>query len=311
MENNTKLQPTVTEDEIDLRELFQTIWKYKYKIALFTFIITLLTVLYTLSKPNEYKVTAVLTSTSESKDPALGSLGGLAAIAGVNMGSAGGEFGPLEAFTEMLNDFTFMKTFMQKNKLCEKALMPNFDNYYFALGYRGIFDLFNGGDGEEIDFHSENSLFDCYKLANQSITIEQDKNTNLITASVSGADMNLSYSVLQAFLIESSKYLIAHDLREIDRKLDYYRMAMAKIEDIQLKAAMSTTISGLINSKITLQSSPYYKLNMLIPPELPYFKDKVGPKRGLIVMVAFVTSIILCIFCVFLYDFIRNNKLKD
>ena len=50
-ENQSEL---IQEDEIDLRELFETIKKDKIKILLLTFVVTFLTVIYVLKLPNVY-----------------------------------------------------------------------------------------------------------------------------------------------------------------------------------------------------------------------------------------------------------------
>ena len=50
MENN---QRVIQEDEIDLRELFLTLWKKKVFIVLFTFIVTVSSILYVNFKPYE------------------------------------------------------------------------------------------------------------------------------------------------------------------------------------------------------------------------------------------------------------------
>ena len=50
MENNQKI---IQEDEIDLRELFLTLWKKKVFIVLFTFIVTVSSILYVNFKPYE------------------------------------------------------------------------------------------------------------------------------------------------------------------------------------------------------------------------------------------------------------------
>jgi uncharacterized protein involved in exopolysaccharide biosynthesis len=47
---------------------------------------------------------------------------------------------------------------------------------------------------------------------------------------------------------------------------------------------------------------------VIVDPYVPDIKDKVGPKRSLIVVVAFITSFILAIFLVFLIEFIRGEN---
>ncbi|MBD3810178.1 MAG: hypothetical protein IE884_06715, partial [Sulfuricurvum sp.] len=62
-------QPTniVNDDEIDLRELAQTILRHKGKLTLFVIIITLLSVVWSLSKPNIYHSRAVLVPQEKPK----------------------------------------------------------------------------------------------------------------------------------------------------------------------------------------------------------------------------------------------------
>ena len=50
--------PNIEDDEIDLRELFATIWKYKNFIAIFTFIVILLAGIYAFMKTPIYELTS-------------------------------------------------------------------------------------------------------------------------------------------------------------------------------------------------------------------------------------------------------------
>jgi LPS O-antigen subunit length determinant protein (WzzB/FepE family) len=52
-------------------------------------------------------------------------------------------------------------------------------------------------------------------------------------------------------------------------------------------------------------------VKQLTKPEVPYVKDKAEPKRALIVIVAFITSIILGIFLVFFREFLKSNKEEE
>ena len=88
-ETSTK-QNQVSRDEIDLRELFATIWRHKFFIFFFTFIVTLLVVIIAYRMPKYYKTTTVIEvkpkSDSKSGGISLGGLGGLAALAGISTG---------------------------------------------------------------------------------------------------------------------------------------------------------------------------------------------------------------------------------
>ena len=300
-------QQCVEEDEIDLRELFATIWAHKRFIAIFTFVVVVLTILFALSKPNVYTVKTVLVPT-EAKSGG-GSLGGLAALAGVSMG--GGEVTADIAFQTLLDDQGTMREFIKDNNLSELLLADHSDNYYFALGYRGIYDMLHSKSDEEDNKTKERKVFDAYKILTKMISIASDEKTGMITMSVSDADMRLAQTVLTVFLDKASAILIQKDLDNINQKLAYYESVSQKEHDLTVKQQMANQITALIQSKVTLLSSPYYKIKKLTEPVLPFYKDKTKPKRGLIVVVSFVTSIILAIFIVFFMEFLKNSRKEE
>jgi uncharacterized protein involved in exopolysaccharide biosynthesis len=60
-----------------------------------------------------------------------------------------------------------------------------------------------------------------------------------------------------------------------------------------------------------MQSKVYYQCDVLTAPAEAYIKDKTKPKRGLILVVSFVTSIILGVFLVFFLQFIRQDSKEE
>ncbi len=52
-------------------------------------------------------------------------------------------------------------------------------------------------------------------------------------------------------------------------------------------------------------------VKQLTKPQVAYIKDKAGPKRALIIIVAFITSIILGIFFIFFREFIKGTEERD
>ena len=85
---------TTSDDEIDLRELFAVIWQGKWLIIAITAVFAIGAVIFAIEQPNIYKSEALLAPTSEEQGGGLSGLasqfGGLASLAGVNLGSKGG-----------------------------------------------------------------------------------------------------------------------------------------------------------------------------------------------------------------------------
>ena len=79
------------DDEIDLRELFGIFWKGKWLLIGITFLFSIAAVVYSLSLPNIYHSSALLSpvGNQSSMNQALRSYGGLANIAGINLPSSG------------------------------------------------------------------------------------------------------------------------------------------------------------------------------------------------------------------------------
>ena len=56
----------VQDDEIDLFELFQTLWDGKWKIILITFVAAIIGVVFSVVKPNSFEVSAPIQSGKQS-----------------------------------------------------------------------------------------------------------------------------------------------------------------------------------------------------------------------------------------------------
>jgi len=294
------------EDEIDLRELFETIWKHKIFITVFVFIVTSLAIVYALDKPNEYKIYTVLAPQEQSKASKLGGLGALASMAGVNLGGGNAGVTPAVAFNNLLNDYAFMKNFIVKRRIDKKLLSGELQkDYVFALNYDGVYKFFNGDKSVE---KQKVNIFNIYKQIKNSFSVNTDKKTGLITVSFMSPNRKFAYYVLTSFLTDATKYLVNRNLQDINSKIKRYQKSLQKTDNIELKAELAKLISNLIKQKVYINSSKYYKVTVLTDPYIPNVKDKAKPKRGLIVIVAFITSFILAIFLVFFIEFLKGIK---
>jgi len=298
----------IEEDEIDLRELFATIVKGKKIIIFLTIFVVALSFIYVLKLPNVYKSEAVLIPT-ESKSGGLGGLSGLAAMAGVSIGGSGGSMSPDVAFNSLLNNYEFMKKFVLENQFDKYYSNTNIDkNYVFALGYRGVYDFFKKTPNEEKKGNQDQEIFNIIKTIKSNMSIGSDKKTGLITVTYSDSDREFPPRVIDAFLKDASAYLVKNNLRIINRKLGYFQKELLKAEGFELRQSISSVISGILQEKVMMKSKKYYQCDVLTDAYPAYIKDKTKPKRSLILVVSFITSIILGIFLVFFLEFIRKEK---
>ena len=309
MQNNTLDTNCIEEDEIDLRELFHTIWIHKYKIMIFTFVVTSLTIIYTLSVPNSYKSSVILAPQVQSSKSSLGGLSALAGMAGVNLG--GGSMDAYNSLKTVIDDDGFEKMLVEKYNLSEKLSPKAMDKHLvFALGVRTFYDFFHATNKKD-DRSKDEIEYDTIKKLKKIVSISSDKKSGAITLSVVLPDRFLAKKLLEIYLHESTNYLRKIDMLEINKKLHYYKNELANTNDIELKTQISQLISALIQKKVLSSASEFYIVKEITKPEVAFIKDKTKPKRALIVIVAFITSIILGIFGVFFIEFLKNSKEEE
>ena len=106
-------------DEVDLGELLGVLWAGKKIIVAVTAVFALVSVIYALSIANEYKATAVISPSQGGGSSMLGSmssqLGGLASLAGINVGGNSG--GESERALEIMKSQSFIVEFIEQNDL--------------------------------------------------------------------------------------------------------------------------------------------------------------------------------------------------
>jgi uncharacterized protein involved in exopolysaccharide biosynthesis len=296
-------QPDIQEDEIDLRELFATIWSAKRFIAIFVIIVTLAMLIFALAQPNTYTVETKLVPIESTKGSSLGGLGALASMAGVSIG--GGEVGPSEAFNTLLNDYGSMAWWIKKEQWHKSVINPDTSGYIFALGNRWFYDFFHPKSSEPME--EPEAIYNTYLAVKKMLSISEDKKSGMLTLSAKNPDRELAKKLLESFLTDASTYLIQNDLANNNERLEYYKKSLTQVQDLQIRSSIASQVSALIQSDILLKSSPYYKVKMITKPAIPHTKGKSGPKRALILIVAMITSTILAIFIVFFRNFLKSD----
>jgi uncharacterized protein involved in exopolysaccharide biosynthesis len=291
----------IEEDEIDLKELFNTILRYKYKIATFSFVVVLLTLFYVLSIPNSYKSEIILAPQNENKS-AGGGLASLASLAGVSLGG-GNSKDPFTMMQTTLNDYKFNKLLIEKYNLADKLANPQ--NLVFAMG---IDTFYSKKEKNDKIISKEELIFSTNESLNSILSLSSDKKSGLIVLSAEHVDRFLAKELVDIYLEELISKIKFQDMKEIDKQIDYYKKELSTTYDVSLKEQLSKSLSALMQKKVFSLANDYYFVSKLTDSRVAYIKEKSKPKRALILIVSFVTSIILGIFMAFFLEFIRSNR---
>ena len=294
------------EDEIDLRELWVTLLKYKYKIVIFTIVVTFIGLVYTLSLPNSYKSYTLLVP-QETKTPSV-AVELAAMMSGISYGG-----GNLDAFTSLeaiLSDYSFNKAVIEKNGLVERIYSTTKEkNYLFAFGYDGVYSLLHPSDESVIDERtSEQKLFNAYRYLQGMLSISSDKKTSLITLSATSNDRFFAKEIVEIYLVALTEHLEEMEIIDATNKIKFYKQELASTKNIELRKEISALISALVQKRVLSSANEYYIVSQMIAPRVAFASEKTGPNRTQMLMIIAMMSLMLGVSSAFLKEFIGKSR---
>ncbi|BAX78644.1 Wzz/FepE/Etk N-terminal domain-containing protein [Labilibaculum antarcticum] len=128
------------EDEIDLIQLAKTLWNGRRTVIRTTLIFMVLGLFIAIFSAKEYTATTTMVPQSAEGGSKLGGLGGLAAMAGINLGSMGGGSSiPPTLYPKIIKSISFQKELMQTLLSIEgQSGEVTFADYYLEIKKPGL-----------------------------------------------------------------------------------------------------------------------------------------------------------------------------
>lgn len=288
MQNDTQA-PQPYDDEIDLRELFTVLWAGKKLIVAITAIFAMVSVGYALSLANQYKASAVV-SPSQSGGSSLGAmagqLGGLASLAGINIGS--GESNETQEAMEIMQSWAFMEEFIHTHDLQvpiyaaigwdkgSNSLKLN-NELYDATSERWLIE------GDESDESGENrapSSWELYEAFRGRVAVSQDKKSGLINISVEYYSPQIAKQWVDLFIITINDYMRARKLEQVNRNIEYLTAQIDKTAIADMREVFYQLVEEQTKSKMLAEASPEYAFVTVSRAMVP--EEKSQPKRALV-----------------------------
>ncbi|WP_354623213.1 Wzz/FepE/Etk N-terminal domain-containing protein [Psychromonas sp. MME2] len=221
-ENMQPFMAAQADDEIDLRELFHALWKGKWIIILCTAVLAVGGVFFALSQPNTYKSDVLLAPTQGSSGGGLsGQLGGLAALAGVNIGGAQADDPKVEALA-VLQSRKFIDAFIVKHDL----LVPLMASTKWIEDSNTLIldeELYDAATKEWLFDPEENetlkpTLWDANKAFKELLAVSEDKESGMVTISVTHFSPFVAQQWATLLVSELNEWMKQNELDNIQQK---------------------------------------------------------------------------------------------
>ncbi|MGR5134743.1 Wzz/FepE/Etk N-terminal domain-containing protein [Vibrio alfacsensis] len=304
------------DDEIDLRELFGALWKGKWIIIATTFVFAVGAVLYALSLPNIYKSDALLAPAESSNGGGLskmaGQLGGLAALAGVNLG--GGESSQTDLAVQVMKSRQFVEAFINKHDL----LVPLMAAKDWDLANNKLVldeELYNPTTGEWLREAkglrgATPTAQEAYQVFNkETLSITQDKESGLYSVSVKHYSPYIAQQWVNWLIEDINKVMRERTIAEASQNLAYLNTQLQKTAVADMQSTFYKLIEEQTKSLMLAEVQEEFIFKVVDPAVVPELKD--GPKRAILCILGTFMGGVFGLVIVFFIFMTNNFKAND
>lgn len=305
--------PQVQDDEIDLRELFAVIWQGKWLIIAITAVFAIASVAFAILQPNIYKSEALLAPASEEQDGGLSALasqfGGVARLAGVNLGGKGG-IDKTQLAIEVLKSRQFTSEFIQKhNILTDLMAAKKWDRDTDKIIYDS--ELYNEQTNTwvrdvEPPFKPEPSMQEAYKEFSKIFAANKDKESGMVTISVEHLSPTVAQQWVTWLIQDINKVMKDRDVAEAHRSTEFLNQQIALTNVADIKTVLYKLIEEQAKTIMFAEVRDEYVFKTIDPALAP--EEKAKPKRALICVLGTMLGGMLGVMLVLVRHFMRKEQ---
>lgn len=277
------------DDEIDLVELWQTLADSKWMIALITALCFGAATAAAFIMTPKYRAEVLAMPADDGKGGGglaamAGQFGGLAEMAGVNLGSSGGN---KEAAIAYLKSRIFIESFIK-----EKNLLP----VLYAKKWDASANKWNVEDPKQIP-----TLWDAYQYFSKTIlTVNADKKTGLINLAVEWKDREQAVDWANDLVKRANANLRQKAIAETELSLDYLEKELQKTSVVEVQQAIFKVMESQVKTKMMANVQEQFAFKVIDPAALMNEDAYVKPKRPLFMALGLLGGLMLGVLTAFL-----------
>jgi len=307
--NQTPDPQNYPDDEIDLRELFATLWQGKWIIILVTFVFAVAGVFYALSQPNIYQSSVLLAPAQDEGGAGIsGQLGGLASLAGISLG--GGGSNQTVIAKAVLQSRAFLTDFIHRHNLIIPLMATegwDIENEKWVINR----EVYNPEAGEWLTDDEGESLeptdWDMVKQFKEShLSLSTDKDIGMVTLSIKSQAPPVAQEWAEKLVHDINEHMRAQDVQEAEARIAYLEQKLRETNIAGMQQVFYQLIESETRTVMLANAQSEYIFKTVDPAVVP--QEKSGPKRALIAIVATMLGGMLGVFIVFVRAFIQSGK---
>lgn len=202
-ENQTYIQPELDdEDEIDFIALAKTIWAGRKTILIWMLIATVLGLFVAITSTPEYTVTTIMVPQTNNKTMSMGGLGGLAALAGIDLNAAaqGGDLSPI-VYPKIISSIPFKLEMMNTPIKFQDFAQP-ISLYDYSTKYKKSSVL---GTIQKYTLGLPGIIIGAIKGKKEEVILSKDEQGKLIALSEDQNNLSIALDQIIALEVEAKQ----------------------------------------------------------------------------------------------------------
>lgn len=300
------------EDEIDLRELFSVIWQGKWLIIAITAVFAVGSVIFAIMQPNIYKSEALLAPASEEQGGGLSGLasqfGGLASIAGINLGRKGG-VDKTQMAIEVMKSRQFASEFIQKHGILPDLMAVkkwNMSDNIISYDEK-LYDVSAKKWVREVKapFKPEPSMQEAFKKFSKIVSVNAAKDTGMVTVSVEHFSPVVAQQWANWLVEDINRVMKERDVAEAIRSSDFLNKQIALTNVADIRAILYKLVEEQAKTIMFAEVRDEYVFKTIDPALVP--EEKAKPKRALICILGTMLGGMLGVMIVLIRHFVRKE----
>ena len=267
-----RLYPLDESEEIRLLDLWHAVWRGKWLIVLASFALAVLAIAASFLITPEYRSQAVLSPVGSSSGGGLaalaGQFGGLASLAGLNLGA---EDNVAESIA-ILKSRALTERFIRERNLLPVIFHDDWD------AEKGAWDV---DDPEDVP-----TLARGVERFDKSIrTVTQDVETGLVNVSVDWIDPVLARDWAQGLVAEVNADMRGRAIDQSKRNIEFLKGQLEGTDAVELRTAVYGVMESEMKNAMMAAVRTDFAFEVIDPPVVP--EKPAWPNRILLAVVGF------------------------
>ena len=313
------------EDEINLLELWQVIWKRRKLIGTLVVTMVLVTIVTSLFMKNIYQSQAIIVPVT-TKDSGGGG-GTLAALAS-QFGSLPGISLPgASSATEIVS---LLNSNILREKIVERyRLMPvlfyeqwdpkkndwkrasgiNLNPLRWLSKLAGAIQQSNSTYSRLKEEGGAPQIWDALRLLDNIVKVKNNIKDNTITLTVDYEDPELAAKMAGYFLDTLTDHMSAEAKRVALINRAYLEEQLQKTADPLIRQKIYNLIAQQLETAMMAEVKENFAFKVIDPPKAP--DKKIKPKRAMMVILSFIVALFIGVFAAFFMEYLEKMKSEE